>query len=1331
MKVGVIPGLILLFAVAFNLCYLYSEVGLRVPMLHDGVLHLLNLQRVVAAIAEGQDPTDVWLGGLDLGYPLFHHYQHLAYLPPALLYLLFQHTIPLDDVYRWTNYLLLSLFPVTIYFSMRWFGFGRLPSALAGLVAPLLATDGLYGFDFGSYVWRGYGLYTQLWGMLLLPLALGRSYVTLRQSKGYFWSVLLLAATLMSHLVSGYIAFVSLGLFAVLPALGKWESDQTVRDVGRRALRFLLLLALTVLVIFYFLLPFVLDGRYMNRSVWELPTKYDSYGYEWVLSKLVTGQLFDFGRFPSLTILVALGLGYCLWRWRDERYRLPVALSLLWLLLYFGRPTWGVLLDALPLSQDLHLHRLIAGVHLGGIYLMGIGLALPWHLALNRVSRWVLLAPATLTLALLYPAYSERADFLAQNTRLMEQSQAAYQSEQGDIADLIDWLKHAPPGRVYAGLGATWGQDYRVGAVPMYAVLQSAGLDMMGYMYHALSLNAEVQLLFDDRRPEQYDLFNVRYVVAPKDRVFPAFVKPVREFGRHRVYEVTTSGYFDLVDSSPTWVGTSAQFYSAASRWLASSLPRAAEHPVMRLDGARPDYVTSFPLDRADALIPPSDRPIAPPAGRILYERAESSAYVAEIEAARDSLLMLKATYHPDLTAYVDGRRAGSVMVMPSYAAVNVGPGNHSIRFEYQPPPWRTYLIFLGLLVLAIIAVVEWRFRGLLQRGADSIAMWPQWPRERWHVPGVLGTKAEGWYESAKAQLAAHLPFLAGVFLAALLAGLPMFQFKLMSGHDVLAYLPRNTEFFATLRAGDLFPRWAADLNFGYGEPLFNFNPPVIYYLSSAFHVLGFNFIAAGNLADFALLLLAGIGMYVLAAEFFGRLGGLVAAVAYVFAPYVLVVLYVRAALADFAAFAFIPLLLWGLYCFARFGRSLYLAVGASALALLLLSSNPVALITFPILLLLPCLIAWRLRDWWPLARGVWCLALGLGLSAFFWAPALLERNFVQVSRVLQGYLNYGNHFVYPQQLVYSPWGYGLSLPGLDDEMSFALGPVHLVSAIVAVVLILAASQRQVHIWGRLGVVFFLIVLLYAALFSTNLSAIVWDRVSLLNYLEFPWRFLSLAAVATAFLCGLPFLLIPPERRRLRAGLAAGVLVALFVLGFPYARPQTFLDVNEADYSPATVAVRDIAVTTVQEYTPIWVSDRPERPAQARAVILSGAGEIVPTRRSPTEPAWEIRMVDPGRIRANIFYFPGWTLYVDGVQRAIDFSNLDGVMEFSLEAGEHNVELIFADTPTRMWSSIISWLSLLVLATSLWLIRRKQLAKTAEVSSDLDSATSAVAPIIS
>src|SRR4029078_12273368 len=125
------------------------------------------------------------------------------------------------DVLRWTNYILLCLFPLSIFWSARRFGFPYLTSGAVALLASLITPNGLYGFELGSYTWAGYGLYTQLWGMLLLPLALAQGYVILKTGRGYFWGVLMLAALLLSQLVLGYIALVALVLVALLVAISR------------------------------------------------------------------------------------------------------------------------------------------------------------------------------------------------------------------------------------------------------------------------------------------------------------------------------------------------------------------------------------------------------------------------------------------------------------------------------------------------------------------------------------------------------------------------------------------------------------------------------------------------------------------------------------------------------------------------------------------------------------------------------------------------------------------------------------------------------------------------------------------------------------------------------------------------------------------------------------------------------------------------------------------------------------------------------------------------------------------------------------------------------
>ena len=163
---------------------------------------------------------------------------------------------------------------------MRRFGFGRLRSG-AGRAgrprsSPPMASTAL---TIAATPGRGYGLYTQLWGMFLLPPALAQGYTPCgpgaagsgpsccwRRRCCPTWSW----ATWRS---SRWPCWPS------CRSWGRWVPEGVGRgpwaEVWRRALRLGLLLLLVVATAAYFLVPFFLDRAYMNRSVWEEPGKYD------------------------------------------------------------------------------------------------------------------------------------------------------------------------------------------------------------------------------------------------------------------------------------------------------------------------------------------------------------------------------------------------------------------------------------------------------------------------------------------------------------------------------------------------------------------------------------------------------------------------------------------------------------------------------------------------------------------------------------------------------------------------------------------------------------------------------------------------------------------------------------------------------------------------------------------------------------------------------------------------------------------------------------------------------------------------------------------------
>jgi hypothetical protein len=248
----------------------------------------------------------------------------------------------------------------------------------------------------------------------------------------------------------------------------------------------------------------------------------------------------------------------------------------------------------------------------------------------------------------------------------------------------------------------------------------------MGVVYHRYSLNSDLEMLFDETRWEQYNLYNVRYVVAPDGLIFPEFVRPLQQFGRHRLYQVETTGYFDLVGSDVAFAGERTDLFPAASSWLASGLAGVKQHPRVSIGRSDGINETTLPLSTAAEVISSTEVSAGPSRGEVLSEDVGSDFYVADVAVERESLLLLKASYHPNWRATVDGVDADTVMLMPSFVGVQLVPGQHEVRFEYRPRRLRLVLFGLGLLSLPLIAFGErrgGRFSGrLVTRVSEQVS---------------------------------------------------------------------------------------------------------------------------------------------------------------------------------------------------------------------------------------------------------------------------------------------------------------------------------------------------------------------------------------------------------------------------------------------------------------------------------------------------------------------------------------------------------------------------------------------------------------------------------
>lgn len=698
--------------VVFNLWVLRAEAT-PVQNLNDGAVHRSMIGWAADRWSEGHLPLDGWYPYLGLGASRFHHYQSLPYVLTGLV----ATVVGSERAYAWSLYLMLALWPISVFAGGRLLGLGRWRSAIAALASPLIVSAPTLGYEWGSYAWRGYGTWTQLWGMWLLPLAWGLSFRAIAWGRWVAWAALAVAMTVAVHLLTGYLALLSLGVLALLRPTRLPVRVLRAAVVGAGAL----LIAAWVVVPLLADRAFTIQDEFSRGRVF-----YDSFGARQILSWAVSGELLDRDRFPVLTVLAAVGLLVALLRSRrDERTRAVLALGLLSLLLFFGRPTLGPALRLLPGSGDLFLRRYVSGVHLSALYLIGIGVArlgaralraLPWALRRHGPPghRRALVAAALVAVLLvaLAPAWTERARWAATGARWIREQQRIDATEGADVAALVAIGRSRGPGRFYGGMRSNWGARYRVGQVPMYAMLLNLDVPAVGFTRPTWSLSSPAEFRFRDTSPAHHDLFDVRYLILPVDREPPVVATLLAKRGGHALWEVDVDGAIELVDTTDPIQADRTNLGARTEAWLRSDLPAEGVHPAIAFAGLPPAEPT--------LVGGPSARR---PRGEVLSSSIElgEGRASATVLAERPVTVLLKASFDNRWRVTVDGRDAEPQMVAPSFVGRVVPAGRHEVTFEYVTYPRYDLLLAVGAATFLALLLGSRRRAGRFGRFARRL----------------------------------------------------------------------------------------------------------------------------------------------------------------------------------------------------------------------------------------------------------------------------------------------------------------------------------------------------------------------------------------------------------------------------------------------------------------------------------------------------------------------------------------------------------------------------------------------------------------------------------
>lgn len=707
--------LVVAIAVLYGLVVLWPQVGVK-QYVNDSAIHASMVRWAAGRISAGHLPFDGWYPSLSLGASRFHHYQALPAITTGGLSTIFG-----PGVFSWTLYLLLATWPISVYLGARMMGIEKMPAATAALFSPLIVSAPSLGYEYHSYIWRGWGLWTQLWGMWLLPIALGASWRAITQRRAFSLAAVTLGFLICAHLLTGYLAMLALGVWVLMGA------GSFARRVGRAAVVAIGALALSA----WMIVPLLTDAAWAPRDELAVGTSiYDSYGVGKVLGWLFRGQLFDLGRLPILTLLFGCGVVVAARRARhDPTMRAILGLALLSFLLFFGRSAVGPVLQLLPGGHDIFLRRFIIGVHMAGLWLVGVG---GWWLAEQTgglLRRWLerveyplsarrlgFAVGATVSVLAVVVATTASVTITAQTQLDAERIAEQHATDIGlgaEFASLVTIAITAGDGRIFVPEQLDPVTEYKINRMPAHIELLNHDAQIFGFQRPAWSLLSGVERLFNPTLASQYDLFDVRYVILPIDR--PSKV-PATELARTAtdvLWEIPTTGYLEVVNTQGTVTATRDDLARQVAPLMSVDAGQGQPLPTLAF-GGEPAAPGTLPVGTV----------VEGPPGRVNSSKADpaNGIFSASITADRPAAILLKQTFDPRWVATVDGASAPVIMLVPGMPGVVVSAGAHEVRFEYQPYPNYGWLFLVGLIALVLLAAWDLRSR----RRAPGLGLEPR-----------------------------------------------------------------------------------------------------------------------------------------------------------------------------------------------------------------------------------------------------------------------------------------------------------------------------------------------------------------------------------------------------------------------------------------------------------------------------------------------------------------------------------------------------------------------------------------------------------------------------
>lgn len=460
----------------------------------------------------------------------------------------------------------------------------------------------------------------------------------------------------------------------------------------------------------------------------------------------------------------------------------------------------------------------------------------------------------------------------------------------------------------------------------------------------------------------------------------------------------------------------------------------------------------------------------------------------------------------------------------------------------------------------------------------------------------------------------------------------------------------RFSAFYQSLREGQFPVRFLTRLNNGYGYPVANFLYPGFLYLGVPLKAFGFS-----SLVTIKILLVFFMGSgiffsFLWLRKFFDSYSAFIGAFVYTYLPYHLYNLYARGSVGELMSLGVLPFILWSIERKSYF----FTAIG---IFLILISHNTLAV--FFLTLIFLYLVVRRNIIWAFLP-----VITGFLLSSFFTIPALYD---------LQ-------HTKFAATEISNPLNHFAKLP--------LIGFVTVGILLFSIVSFLGSRARKHDSIAKNLEFLFLILLVVSIVCAGSMSIYFW-KVFPTSWIQFPFRFLAISLICSAFLTSYVIYHFIP---RLRYFVGMSILVITFSFSLPFLFPQEY-DKNEIGFYDTNESL----TTTHDEYMPIGVKNPIQTKAGSIVEVVNGEMTIEVVKNDSNSIDINVLTKSNGVIRINRIYFPGWNVSIDNGKKVTPYTKDDGFMYMALLRGSHRVSIKFSETPIRSIADALSVVGVLFL----------------------------------